>query len=80
MVAAAAAVSGLGDEQDVPPEKLAVMNVGKIDAKRRLGAEMTEVMSSNITQCMAAMLDTIVFKQDAGDEAGGDGDADDMDL
>ena len=38
------------EEKDVPPEKLAVMNVGKIDAKRRLGAEMTNVMSSNITQ------------------------------
>ena len=38
------------EEKDVPPEKLAVMNVGKIDAKRRLGAEMTTVMSSNITQ------------------------------
>ena len=32
-----------------------------------------------ILQCMAAMLDTIVFKQDAGEDDGGGGD-DDMDL
>jgi len=73
-------------EKDVPAEQLAVLNVGKVNAKRRLGTEMTTLMASNITQCMATMLDTIVFKQataedaDGGGEGDGEGDGDDMDL
>ena len=50
-------------EKGVDPEKLAVMNVGKIDSKRRLGTSMEELMAANITQTLGTMLDTVVFKQ-----------------
>jgi 26S proteasome regulatory subunit N11 len=66
-------------EKDVDPEKLKVMNVGKIDSKRRLGTHMEELMASNITQTLGTMLDTVVFKQEAGEADGADG-AEDMDL
>jgi hypothetical protein len=55
------------------------MNVGKIDSKRRLGTHMEELMASNITQTLGTMLDTVVFKQEAGEADGADG-AEDMDL
>ena len=64
------------EEKDVDPEKLAVMNVGKIDSKRRLGTHMEELMAANITQTLGTMLDTVVFKQEA--DAAGAGD--DMDT
>ena len=47
------------------PEKLAIANVGKVDAKRRLRGEMDTLMSSNIKQCLGSMLDTVVFRQEA---------------
>jgi len=54
-------------EKDMEPEKLAIANVGKVDSKRRLHGEMEKLMSSNIKQCLGAMLDTVVFRQ-TGDE------------
>jgi 26S proteasome regulatory subunit N11 len=38
-----------------------VANVGKMDAKKHLEAEVQKMMSGNIVQCMGTMLDTIVF-------------------
>jgi 26S proteasome regulatory subunit N11 len=35
--------------------------VGKIDPKRHLENDVADLMASNITQCLGAMLDTIVF-------------------
>ena len=51
----------LQDEQKTPPEKLAILNVGKIDAKRRLEENVEKLMTSNIVQCLGAMLDIVVF-------------------
>jgi hypothetical protein len=34
---------------------------GRMDAKKRLGDSVQDLMSSNIVQCMGAMLDTVVF-------------------
>lgn len=34
---------------------------GKMDAKKRLEGSVATAMSSNIVQCMGAMLDTVVF-------------------
>ena len=48
-------------EQDLSPEKRVVANVGKMDAKKHLEAEVQKMMSGNIVQCMGTMLDTIVF-------------------
>ena len=49
------------EEQEQPPEKRVVANVGKMDAKKHLAANVTQLMSDNIAQCMGTMLDTVVF-------------------
>jgi|EP01049_Picozoa_sp_SAG25_P007084 hypothetical protein len=64
------------DEKDVEPEKLAVMNVGKVNAKRRLGESVEDLMACNITQTLGTMLDTVVFKQ-TNEQEGGAVEADD---
>mmetsp|Transcript_3517 Transcript_3517/g.11736 ORF Transcript_3517/g.11736 Transcript_3517/m.11736 type:complete len:669 (+) Transcript_3517:100-2106(+) len=48
-------------EMEMDPEKLAVHNVGKIDAKKRIEEDVVKLMSSNIIQSLGTMLDTIVF-------------------
>ncbi len=49
------------DEEKLTKEELAIKNVGKQDPKRHLEMTVDKVMSSNIVQCLGAMLDTIVF-------------------
>lgn len=49
------------EEQELPPEKRVVANVGKMDAKKHIAAAVTSLMSSNINQAMGTMLDTVVF-------------------
>lgn len=49
------------EEQELPPEKRVVANVGKMDAKKHLAANVTALMSANINQAMGTMLDTVVF-------------------
>lgn len=49
------------EEQDMPHEKRAVANVGRLDVKKHMQENVTALMSSNILQCMGTMLDTIVF-------------------
>lgn len=49
------------EEQELSPEKRIVANVGKMDAKKHLAANVTSVMSSNINQAMGTMLDCITF-------------------
>eukprot|EP00775_Hariotina_reticulata_P006925 gene6925-7143_t len=49
------------EEQELPPEKRIVANVGKMDAKKHLASNVTQLMSSNINQAMGTMLDTMVF-------------------
>ena len=49
------------DEQKLAPDQRVVANVGKMNAKKHLEAEVHKLMSSNITQCMGTMLDTVVF-------------------
>lgn len=41
------------EEQELSPEKRIVANVGKMDAKKHLAANVTSVMSSNINQVCA---------------------------
>ncbi|XP_043549802.1 26S proteasome non-ATPase regulatory subunit 14 isoform X1 [Chiloscyllium plagiosum] len=50
------------EEDKMTPEQLAIKNVGKQDPKRHLEEHVDVVMTSNIVQCLAAMLDTVVFK------------------
>ena len=44
------------------PEQLAIKNVGKQDPKRHLEEQVNVLMTSNIVQCLGAMLHTVVFK------------------
>ena len=43
-------------------EQLAIKNVGKQDPKRHLEEQIDVLMTNNITQCLGAMMHTVVFK------------------
>lgn len=43
------------------PGKRNVARVGKMDAKKQLDSQVQQLMSSNILQTCATMLDTLVF-------------------
>merc|ERR1711915_826187 len=49
------------EEDQLPPEKLAIANVGRQDAKKHLEEHISNLMSSNIVQTLGTMLDTVVF-------------------
>ena len=49
------------EEQELPPEKRIVANVGKMDAKKHLSSNVGSLMATNINQALGTMLDTIVF-------------------
>lgn len=49
------------EEQELPPEKRIVANVGKMDAKKHLAINVNSLMTSNINQALGTMLDTVVF-------------------
>jgi len=49
------------EEGKLTPEKLAVANVGKLDAKKHLQADVEQLMSVNIAQSLGTMLDTVIF-------------------
>jgi 26S proteasome regulatory subunit N11 len=52
----------LEEEEKMTPEQLAIKNVGKQDPKRHLEEHISVLMTSNIVQCLGAMLHTVVFK------------------
>lgn len=49
------------EEQDIPIEKRAVVNVGKMDARKHLESGVQKLMGQNIVQTLGTMLDTAVF-------------------
>jgi len=49
------------DEGKMTLEKLAIQNVGKLDSKKHLEADVEKLMSANINQLLGTMLDTVVF-------------------
>ncbi|KAG4157933.1 hypothetical protein ERO13_D02G092400v2 [Gossypium hirsutum] len=49
------------EEDELPPEKLAIANVGRQDAKKHLEEHVSNLMSSNHVQTLGTMLDTVVF-------------------
>jgi 26S proteasome regulatory subunit N11 len=49
------------EEDQLTPEKLAIANVGRQDAKKHLEEHVSNLMSSNIVQTLGTMLDTVVF-------------------
>ncbi len=52
---------GVQDEINIPADKLAIQNVGKVDPKKHLEQDVEKLMAKNATQLLGAMLDTIVF-------------------
>jgi len=49
------------DEDKMSKEKLVVHKVGKLDPKKHIEQDVNTLMSSNITQVLGTMLDTIAF-------------------
>ena len=49
------------EEEGIPLERRVVAKAGKMDAKKRLEASVQQMISSNIVQCMGAMVDTVAF-------------------
>lgn len=49
------------DEEGKDLKEVAVANVGKLDAKKRLEASVETIMTANISQALASMLDTVCF-------------------
>jgi len=52
----------LEEEEKMTPDQLAIKNVGKQDPKRHLEENVGVLMSTNIVQCLGAMLDAVIFK------------------
>jgi len=52
----------LEEEETMTPEQMAIKNVGKQDPKRHLEEKVDVLMTTNIVQCLGAMLDAVVFK------------------
>ena len=48
-------------EEGKTVEQILVDNVGKVDPKRHLQANVSDLMSANIIQCLGTMLDTVIF-------------------
>lgn len=48
-------------EEGKTVEQILVDNVGKVDPKRHLETNVSDLMSANIIQCLGTMLDTVVF-------------------
>lgn len=51
----------VAEEGELEPAGRSVARVGKMDAKKHLDIALNQLMSANIMQCMATMLDTLVF-------------------
>lgn len=51
----------LEEEEGKSPEELVVAHVGKLDPKKHLQSAVEELMASNITQTLGAMLGSVVF-------------------
>ncbi len=51
----------VAEEAALAPAARGVARVGKMDARQHLDRHLHSLMSANIVQCMATMLDTLVF-------------------
>ncbi|CAN0340964.1 unnamed protein product [Ectocarpus sp. 8 AP-2014] len=49
------------EEEGKTMDELAVLNVGKVDPKRHLENDVSELMAANIVQSLGVMLDTVIF-------------------
>ncbi|BFG31051.1 hypothetical protein CerSpe_173250 [Prunus speciosa] len=53
--------NALLEDGDAQPEKLAIANAGRFDAKKHLEEHVSNMMSSNIAQTLGTVLDTVAF-------------------
>jgi 26S proteasome regulatory subunit N11 len=49
------------EEEKTTKEKLIIQNVGKLDPKRHLEEDVKQLMTSNITQLLGTLTNTIIF-------------------
>jgi 26S proteasome regulatory subunit N11 len=49
------------EEEGRTLEEVEVMNVGKVDPKKRIENDLHELMANSIIQCLGTMIDTVVF-------------------
>jgi 26S proteasome regulatory subunit N11 len=49
------------DEEKLSKEKLAIVNVGKMDPKRHLQQNVEKLMTANIVQTLGGLLNTVIF-------------------
>ena len=49
------------EEEQLSAEKLAIVSVGRQDAKKHLQDHVSSLMSSNIVQTLGTMLDTVAL-------------------
>jgi len=50
------------EEEKLTKEKLAIVNVGKMDPKRHLQQDVEKLMTGNIVQTLGGLLNTVIFK------------------
>ena len=55
-------IKSLEEEENMTTEQLAIRNVGKQDPKRHLEENVDALMTTNIVQCLVAMMSLVVFK------------------
>lgn len=51
------------EEQKLTAEELVIARVGKRDAKKHLESNVAQLMADNINQCLATMLDVVIFQR-----------------
>lgn len=49
------------EEEKFSVEEIEIMNVGKIDPKKHLESDISDILASSIIQCLGTMIDTVVF-------------------
>jgi len=54
-------VERVREEEGKTQEEMEVLNVGKVDPRKHLEANVSELMSSSIIQCLGTMISTVIF-------------------
>merc|ERR1711871_1897221 len=49
------------EEEGKTEEEIEVLNVGKVDPKKHLENQLSDLMASSILQCLGTMIDTVIF-------------------
>ena len=49
------------EEEGKTEEEIEVLNVGKVDPKKHLENQLSDLMASSILQCLGTMINTVIF-------------------